>query len=71
MSEKKWMALMVEVETDSDGVSSILPVDVETADYFTKEELEAVHKFLREDDDASFDFMWDLRSRIRDAIDES
>lgn len=69
-TEKKWMAVMVEIVTDADGVQSVLPVDVETAEYFTQKELEEVHRFLREDDDASFDFMWDLRSRVRDSIEE-
>ena len=69
-TEKKWMALVIEIISDEDGVQSIAPVDAETGENFTVEELEAIHKFLREDDDASLDFMWDLRSRVRDAIND-
>jgi hypothetical protein len=69
-TEKKWMTVMVEIETYDGEVQSVLPVDVETAEYFTQKELEEVHRFLREDDDASFDFMWDFRGLIRDAVDE-
>lgn len=60
---------MVEVETYDGEVQSVYPVDVETADYFTKEELGAVVKFLKEDDDADFDFMWEFRTLVVDAAD--
>ena len=67
---KKWMALVIEIISDEDGVQSIAPVDAETGENFTVEELEAIHKFLREDDDANFDFMWDLRSVIKSSMEE-
>lgn len=69
-TEKKLMAVMVEIETYDGEVQSVLPVDAETSEYFTREELEEIHKFLRFDDDASFDFMWDFRGVIRDSIEE-
>lgn len=70
VSETKWMALIVEVDTYDGEVQSVLPVDAETSDFFSTAELEAIHKFLKEDDDASFDFMWELRSLIGRAIKE-
>ncbi len=70
-TEKKWMAIMVEVETYDGEVQSVHPVDAETADWFTKDELEAVVKFLKQDDDADFDFMWEFRTLIINAAGSS
>jgi hypothetical protein len=69
-SEKKWMAIMVEVETYDGEVQSILPVDAETAEYFSTEELKKIYEYIRFADDASFDFMWDFRGLVSDAISE-
>lgn len=69
-SEKKWMAVIVEVETYDGEVQSVLPVDAEVSDYFTYEELKEIHSYMREDDDASFDFMWDFRSLLRGRLDD-
>ncbi len=67
-TEKKWMALMVEVETYDGEVQSIIPVDVIATGYFSKAELEAILKYLEEDDDADFEFMAELNSLVSDAI---
>lgn len=69
-SKKKWLALIVEIEYEEDGIYSILPSDIETQDHFTLEELRDIYTFLREDDDASFDFMWDLRALVARERDE-
>lgn len=66
-SETKWMAVIVEVDTYDGEVQSILPVDAETADFFSKEELDAIVKFLKQDDDADFDFMWEFRTLMANA----
>ena len=67
-TEKKWLAIMVEVETYDGEVQSIHPVDAETSEYFSLEELKEIHKFLEEDDDAEFDFMWEFNALISEAI---
>lgn len=69
-TEKKWMAIMVEVETYDGEIQSVLPVDAETDDWFSYEELKEIYKYMREDDDASFDFMWDFRTLLRERLDE-
>lgn len=69
-SETKWMAVMVEIETYDGEVQSVLPVDTETTDFFSKEELEKVYEYVRFADDASFDFMWDFQGLMRTAINE-
>lgn len=66
-SETKWMAVIVEVETYDGEVQSILPIETETTGFFSSDELKAMHKYLREDDDADVDFMWELRGIIKAA----
>lgn len=67
-TEKKWLAVIVEVQTYEGEVQSIVPVDIEATGYFSKPELEAIHKYLDEDDDADFEFMCELNSLVDEAI---
>lgn len=63
----KHITVQMEVEWDDEEtheVYSVLPVHVNTND-LTETELTAVRHYLRTDDDASFDFMWDLRGLLR------
>lgn len=69
-TEKKWMALIVEVETYEGEVQSVLPVEAETDEYFSTEELRKIYEYIRFADDASFDFMWELRGIVSEAINE-
>lgn len=69
-TKKKWLALVVEVETYDGEVQSILPIDAETADYFSAEELKSIHTFLKDDDDADFDFMWNLGHLLKEKSNE-
>jgi hypothetical protein len=63
------MAIIVEIDTYDGEVQSVHPIEAETADFFSREELEAVLKYLKEDDDADFDFMQALNSVLRKELD--
>jgi hypothetical protein len=69
-SEKKWMTVIVEINTYDGEVQHVLPVYAEVSDYFTYEELKKIYAYMREADDASFDFMWDFRTLLRESLDE-
>jgi hypothetical protein len=62
------MAIIVEVDTYDGEVQSIRPIEAETDDFFSSEELKNIHAFLRYDDDADFEFMQGLNSVIGKAI---
>lgn len=66
---KKYISVQIEVEfydDDDEGrvVQSVLPDFVELHG-FSEDELRDTVLYLRHDDDASFDFMWDLRGLLR------
>lgn len=73
---KKYITVQVEVDfyddDDEEGrtVESVLP-DLIQIHGFSEDELRDTRRYLREDDDASFDFMWDLRSLLRHKEDET
>lgn len=65
---KQYITVRVEVDIYEDEgypvhIDSVLPVAVHTKD-MSPELIQATLDFLRTDDDASFDFMWDLRSLL-------
>ena len=66
---KKYISVQIEVDfyDDEDAgrvVQSVLP-DLVELHGFSEEELRDTVSYLRTDDDASFDFMWDLRGLLR------
>jgi hypothetical protein len=66
---KRYITVQLEVDWDDEEtleVYSVLPVSVD-ASTLPPEELRAVHEFLRTDDDADFDLMWDLRHLLSEA----
>jgi hypothetical protein len=65
---KQYITVRVEVDIyEEEGypehIESVLPVAVRTKD-MSPELVQATLDFLRTDDDASFDFMWDLRALL-------
>lgn len=67
-TQKKYITVRVEVEIYTDDVyphhiESVYPVDIHTKD-MSPELVQATLDYMREDDDADFDFMWELRSLL-------
>lgn len=69
---KKYINVRLEVDFYNDEdegrmVQSVLPISVDLHD-FSEDDMRDTLLYLRHDDDASFDFMWDLRHLLLDEM---